>query len=354
MGMGQCLRGKGRIMHSDVRQMVVPTLMVFALAAMSLSLGAQGSLNPPGAPSPVMRTLTQVEPRTPVETLPGSATAIYTIREPGSYVLSGNVSGESGKSGIEILVPHVTLDLNGFTLEGVAGSLDGVSSSQDHVTVLNGTLRSWGDDGIDLASWARVENIHAASNASTGITVGSAGLITHCLAGQNSFSGLYVDGITVVRDCVSLFNVGNGITTTSSGGQILNSILSGNDVNGIDQSAGGSWVIQGNTCTYNNHHGINVCYGNAILDNVCNDNGVGAGVTDGAGINLRCGSNLVRGNLLVDNDVGVNAAINGNHVVTQNIAIGNSGGSYNGSTGNDIGPIGSASSATSPWANIHH
>ena len=63
---------------------------------------------------------------------------------------------------------------------------------------------------------------------------------------------------------------------------------------------------------------------------------------------------LVRGNLLVDNDVGVNASTNGNETIIQNCAIGNTGGSYNGSTGNDIGPIGSASSATSPWANISH
>ncbi len=48
---------------------------------------AQGPLTPPGAPAPTMKTLDQVEVRTPITNLP------YTITQPGSYYLIANLTG---------------------------------------------------------------------------------------------------------------------------------------------------------------------------------------------------------------------------------------------------------------------
>ena len=45
-------------------------------------VAAQGSLTPPGAPAETMKTLEQVEPRTPVSSLP------FTITQSGSYYLT--------------------------------------------------------------------------------------------------------------------------------------------------------------------------------------------------------------------------------------------------------------------------
>ena len=75
----------------------------------------QGSLTPPGAPGETMKTLAQVEPRTPISSLP------YTINESGSYYVTGNLS--STGSGIIIESSGVTVDLMGFSLTG-----DGTSS----------------------------------------------------------------------------------------------------------------------------------------------------------------------------------------------------------------------------------
>ena len=52
----------------------------------------------------------QDEVRTPISSLP------YTISQPGSYYLTGNLDGSSG--GIDIIVDNVTLDLMGFTIDG--------------------------------------------------------------------------------------------------------------------------------------------------------------------------------------------------------------------------------------------
>src|SRR6267378_5566906 len=99
---------------------------VFFSLAMMLLLGAfrsalaQGSLTPPGAPSPTMKTLTQIEPRTPISSLP------YTITNAGSYYLTTNLTGASGSNGVTIASGNVTLDLNGFALLGVPGTQDGV------------------------------------------------------------------------------------------------------------------------------------------------------------------------------------------------------------------------------------
>src|SRR5690242_17557228 len=42
------------------------------------------------------------ETRIPVESLPGSASALHVISAPGVYYLTGNVTGVSGKSAIDI------------------------------------------------------------------------------------------------------------------------------------------------------------------------------------------------------------------------------------------------------------
>ena len=81
---------------------------------------AQGSLTPPGAPAPTMKSLAQIEPRTPISSLP------FTITNAGSYFLTTNLTGQAGTNGITISADHVTIDLNGFAIIGVANSGVGV------------------------------------------------------------------------------------------------------------------------------------------------------------------------------------------------------------------------------------
>ena len=64
-----------------------------------------------------MKTLDQVEPRTPISSLP------FTIAAAGSYYLTGNLTGGAG-GGITIGASGVTLDLMGYELVGGTG--DGI------------------------------------------------------------------------------------------------------------------------------------------------------------------------------------------------------------------------------------
>jgi hypothetical protein len=132
-----------------------------AVTALVLSLSVHaGPLDPPaGVVSPTHKTLTEVEPRTAINAAntPGDADSLFKITQPGSYYLTGNITGVAGKHGIEIVASGVTLDLNGFDLVGVAGmgAFDGVSASVPgliNITVVNGSIRSWGDEGVDLRS----------------------------------------------------------------------------------------------------------------------------------------------------------------------------------------------------------
>ena len=117
---------------------------------------AQGPLNPPGPPAPTMKSLDELatkldqantkldqtnasaEKRVDVLTLPGSATASHIISQPGSYFLGGNIIG-GGKTAIEISASNVSLDLNGFVLDGAMGRSPASPRAQPSPTSWCGT-----------------------------------------------------------------------------------------------------------------------------------------------------------------------------------------------------------------------
>jgi hypothetical protein len=117
---------------------LVVLLLLGAINAQLATCFAQGSLTPPGAPAPTMKSLDQIEARTPISSAP------YTISQPGSYYLTTNLNVTSGDA-IDINTNGVTLDLNGFTLfstdPGNTGTGILLGSGLNDITIFNGHIR---------------------------------------------------------------------------------------------------------------------------------------------------------------------------------------------------------------------
>ena len=104
------------------------------------SLLAQGSLTPPGAPAPTMKSLDQIEPRTAI------SAPNFVIANPGAYYLTGNLVVPAGP-GITIAASGVTLDLNGFALlysgadTANTNAAIQVNRDQRNIAIYNGAIQ---------------------------------------------------------------------------------------------------------------------------------------------------------------------------------------------------------------------
>jgi len=322
-------------------------LICAAIFAAGVSPAGAGNLNPPVGPvAPTHKTLTEVEPRIAVNatTTPGDADSLYKITQPGSYYLTGNIQGVVGKHGVEIATSGVTLDLNGFELRGTAGSLDGVSATVIGLTcvkVLNGSVRSWGEDGVDLGAIGvnncRVEGVLASGNAGYGIVVGQSSIVSHCSASLNTASGFLAGDGCTLSDCSASSNANNGFIA-KNGCALAGCSANNNAIHGITAING--CTVSNCAAYHNTTNGINATLGSAVVDcsskgntengiecfrdcvirgNTCDANGSSG---DGAGIQVGDLGNRIEGNNCTgaDRGIGVNGAGN---IIFKNTCSGN-------------------------------
>ena len=290
-----------------------------------------GPLDPPaGAVAPTMKTLVEVEPRIAVNATntPGDASSLFKITQPGSYYLTGNITGVVGKHGIAIVASGVTLDLNGFDVAGVAGSLDGVSVTVNgvrNIAVVNGSVRNWGGDGLDLqpfgVSNCRLSDVLASFNTGNGLFIGVGCTVTNCSAQDNITDGINTAVGCAVSNCTALNNTGNGITLGGSS-TLVNCTAFGNLSHGIstNTSSGTGSVIADCAARLNSLDGIRCVAGCVIRGNSCTFNGnSGAG---GAGIHATGADNRVEGNDCTTADRGIEIDVAGN-IIIRNTCAGN-------------------------------
>lgn len=295
----------------------IAVLLMSCLIASQMKTYAQGSLTPPGAPSSVMKTLDQIQPRTPISSVP------YTITEPGSYYLTGNLT--STNHGIIIQANNVTLDLMGFTLAGDRGAdeygvfLDGSGTTPiRNVVVRNGNVQNFGNGiRVECARNSSFRHLLVAGNFSYGFFLyGESGqcngnVIVDCSISENFSAGVFLYGES--GECN-----GNAITRCA---------LRGNGY-GVQVSCNNTGQSNGNTITdctaIENGYGIYLngasgqCNGNKIKD--CNINASTAyGITLNSG--GQCEGNAIVGCTLRKNGTNgiylyssIGNTVKGNHV----------------------------------------
>lgn len=320
-----------------------------------------GPLAPPAGPiGSTYRTLGEVEPRLPIDltTAPGTATEVFRIAQSGSFFLTGDVVVPSGKSGIVVAAPNVTIDMRGFTIRGEAGSVHGltdvVGATRLHLydghfvglgnTGLMGnfgsgsiyrnlTATGCANRGFQLASGSVGENLTAVqnlqgiftglngtlvgstavSNTGAGILVNDGGMVERCTSSNNGGVGFRLFLSSVAIGCAARSNTGDGFAL-SGYAQASDCVASLNQGNGfhLNSSSGTELhaVVRRCLSTKNTLAGIKAFGGRALIDeNVSRDN-------SGAGIEVLSGAlnpSTITRNICGLN--GINYSINSGHRV---------------------------------------
>jgi parallel beta-helix repeat protein len=353
-----------------------------------------------------MNTLEQIEPRTPITNLP------YTIMQPGSFFLTGNLSGATG---IVIAASGVTLDLMGFEIAAETPSFtsgiraDGVRSN---ITIRNGTVRGWLGQGVNMfnARNSLLEQLRVSDNIQSGILTGSGSMITSCSATRNVVNGISAGDGNVVRDCTATTNGNTGIfvggqslilnsTATDNGNfgmgagshsRIENCVARGHAIDGFNVT-GENIVIANSSAGANQRYGIYFFLGTGgevrqctvvgsgsigiwgapgsiLRDNTSRNNGEDGILAESDslvvgnlceantnnGIRVQGGSGVrIESNHVINNgDIGI-LIIGADNLIIKNSARGNANGNYSIQAGNQDGPIGDMSVVQyEPWGNF--
>ena len=219
----------------------IPILLALTTAAFS-----QGPLAPSSAPAPLMKTLDQIQPRTPITTLP------LNITQSGSYYLTKSFAQVFTDDAITIQANNVTVDFCGFTIQqtGATASIVGIRINAPSVIALrnavirNGTIAGFAAVGItplgpqnclieDLAIMQCAGGIIFQAYGSVGAARNT---FRRCRTHENTTSGILVlSGAgnvgNVIENCESLNNGSAGFSLAAAGNFILGCRASGNATN---------------------------------------------------------------------------------------------------------------------------
>jgi parallel beta-helix repeat protein len=286
-----------------------------------------GPLNPPAPPASTAKPLGEIEPRIALNATntPGTASAVFRINNPGSYYLTGNVTVPASSSGIEILSSNVTLDLNGFTIEGSVGSLEGIRNvgTRINIAIRNGMISGMGGDGIDLVvgstgTNALIEDIIVSNCTTGGIRTVFGTVVRNCVAttcGNSSTTGGFIlNGGSIAEACTAYQNNGNGFNTSAS--TLRGCAATLNKFSGIVVS-NGTIAVHCSAST-NDTNGFLVTSDSLVLECVSDSNGL---VSGGAGIQVTGNDNRIERNNCSDNQRGIEVSSGGNFI-TGNICSG--------------------------------
>ena len=295
---------------------IAPFLVPLVLF-LSVSAWAQGPLTPPGSPGETMKSLSQIEPRTPIESLP------FTISTPGSYYLTGNLT--SAGNGIVVTCDNATIDLMGFTLTGPDSDMgiyaQGGSGGIRGLVVRNGRIVGFNTglylqaversvfadlgvednngNGVFLQAQSapcddnRFERCSIVKNGGSGILMSSYSVeascdgnrIENCQLSQNTQHGLELDGSSsaqcngnVIENVIAAGNGDSGIFLKGESGSCMGNVIrnckvGGNVASGIKATVDSDKNrIEGNSSSANGK-GLNIQgFNNYVADNMVSGN----------------------------------------------------------------------------------
>ena len=309
---------------------------LLALALTTATTLAQGPLLPPAAPAPSMKSLAQIEACTPISASPAVPIAgpHFTITQPGSYYLTGNIEVLSG-DGIQINSSNVTLDLNGFALLSITvdnpsvGSAILLGAGVSGIEIKNGRITGGGvRTSTGLGPWQATftkkgwyagvtDKFATPSNGVilTQLTIerceygvllnGKAAILSHLIATSNSVSGLSAVQASIAHSTAS--NNGTyGIYTFQ--GSVTHAIATGNGFAGIFTQQGHVAHSSGIT---NGGYGMDVLQGSITNSTAIGNNDTGIYAAQGSAVNCRATGNANNG-IQVDLGVAAHCVASGN------------------------------------------
>lgn len=251
------------------------SIVIFALGALAAPSLA-GDLIPPAGPiAPTEKPLTDVEPRTAInaDNTPGDASASFVISQPGSYYLTGNIDADAAKAAIHVSSDNVTLDLNGFTIDGTGSAGAPAISITDAyigIVISAGHIVDWPLEAIigEDASELEIRNVRFAGIASDAILVGRAhirdcrfhgcisavstfshSIYERCLVTDSAGTALAGGNRSVIRDCRVINAGNNAIQVSGSDAVVEGNVISGSATSGIRVGTGAGNTVRDNRVT---------------------------------------------------------------------------------------------------------
>jgi hypothetical protein len=318
----------------------IPSLAV--LCGLSIALHAQTPplmpFGPPSDPSTAMKSLDQVEPRTPIGSLP------FTISAPGSYYLIKSLEfGAATGDAITIAADRVTLDLQGFTLSSTAtvtGSAIARTNAFKATHVKNGFIAGTTEVGtsgsfptmgwsVSPGGFQHGVSLSGGSGVISGLQV--SGCRSHGISGADTVTessvtangGSGVTSAMVVSRVQARKNYESGINNARAAAEV---VVEENRLSGITgQTLVGGIPVRFDQVTAQGNGGSGIVFRGGIVSHclVYYNQASGISGTTSSGFGGVISHCTALGNV----DIGIQA---NDHAITSCVASGNAGGNITG------------------------
>lgn len=299
---------------------MMPRPLTAAAVLAAGTLAAAGPIAPPAGPvCPTSRTLAEIEPRKPLSAAntPGDEVSVFTITQPGTYYLTGDVIAPANAAGITVLAPDVTIDLGGFMIRGETGSASGiVALGADRLVVRSGRINGTSSHGIyaESSTNCAVQDVTVDGCSGPGFLMGAGSTFDRCTARACGGSGFDLRAGCIARQCVAANNLGAGFA--AAGQCEIIACTARENASGILVSGAGA-LVRGCSVQTNTVYGIALDAQAALITgNYCCSNGQSG---SGGGIYVLAGTtHLIIDNVAIGNEIGIRVVPFGGTMVVRN------------------------------------